>query len=166
MPKFMGIDPGVTGAFAIIDEKFEIVLVKKFESFAEVYAAILAHEIRAVMMEEVRVWPGQAAQANTTFMKNAGGYEAILEALNVRRVFVSPQVWQRAVGSNVAKEPSKTRDKKERDKINREHKKKIKAKSIKVAREFFGLNHEIEEGEADALNIARYGISVFGASNG
>jgi hypothetical protein len=165
MRNFIGIDPGVTGAIAIIDDAFEIVHLSNFKSFAIFFTLIKEANVCGAVIENVIRWGHEGAKSSTTFMQNIGGTKAILEVLNVRRQFIEPTKWQRAFGVSVTKKVClKKRTKAEIDRANREHKKRLKEKSVEVAKNFYGLNYDIEHNQADALNMARYAHLIFGGN--
>lgn len=159
---FLGVDVGTrAGAYALIRSDFTVLRAQNFTTFIDFHSAVTAAgPITFAALELVRVWPGASAQASTTFMKNAGGYEAILEVLGIKRELVHPKRWQKDILGQLAKPVTRGLPAKDANKIKREYKKKIKETSIKKANERFGIQIE-NDGIADALNIALYGMRVF-----
>lgn len=156
---FLGIDPGLSGAYAIISETYIVQALADFIGFRPFYAIVKDTMPILTFIEDVHIWPGASAAGSTTFMKNAGGYEAILEALNIKRLQETPQTWQKAILGTIAKVSTKTLPKKEADRLKREHKKKIKKASVDFANKYFGLQlKDSEDGKADALNMALYAL--------
>lgn len=164
MENFLAIDPGKSGAYAIIDRKFQILKLEAFAGFLPIYRDIQAFDIFGAVIEDVRILGiGASSQSSTTFMKNAGGLEAILQCLLIRHKLVAPKEWQAKAGCNLAKPVCKSPDKKVRDAANRAHRKNLKEKSVEVAAKFYGLDPaSIDEHKADALNMARIAIQIFG----
>lgn len=182
MPNFLGIDPGVGGAYAVVNEKFQLVHVQNFESFSDLFEAIKEFEISAAVMELVRIQGiGASSQSSTTFMKNAGGLEAILEVLHIRRELVDAQRWQKRFGVSISKtstahlteELKKLRTistpesiikekelKKEKKRISAQDKKRLKLKSVEVAEKFFAHQPK-DHNQADAMHLARFAVENF-----
>lgn len=115
MKYFIGIDPGVSGAWAVIDEDAQIVLVKNyldssFKDFQEEVFLILSdYEISLVAIEKVHAMPGQGVTSMFTFGQNFGGWLATLEVLGLRHVLVRPTKWQKDILGDVPKGESKAR---------------------------------------------------------
>jgi hypothetical protein len=157
----MGIDPGSSGAFAIIDERFEVVELEKFKSMMQVFTFIKKNEIKGICIEQVGIRPGTNSKASETFMKNFGGLLAIAEICGCKRISLTPKQWQPRSGVVVPAVSVKGLEKKLADKLKREKRKRIKAKSIDMAQKFFGLDMEISDDEADALHLARIAVDTF-----
>lgn len=167
---FIGIDPGVSGAYAIIDEDFKILSLENFTNFKKFWNDLgeygpFANIERFIVLEDVRIWPGASSQSSTTFMKQVGGLEAIIEVHGVKYEKRLPEKWQKEIGGFPVKPITKGLEKKEADRIKREHKNNIKAHSIKIANAFFGTElSKKEDGKADALNMARLGFKIIRGS--
>lgn len=157
---YLGIDPGVSGAFAIIDEH-KHTLVENFTSFPEIFLAIKPHLITLAYIEKVHIMPGAASQGSQTFMMNFGGWIALLDIAGIPYLLKAPTVWQNAIVGAVDKISTKgIEDPKEKARLKREHKKKIKQKSVDFANRYWGdLNlKSSEDGKADAINMALYAM--------
>lgn len=170
MDNFIGIDPGVSGAYAIVRADLHIEKIADFTSMLDIYESIREYRPKGAIMEAVHIWTGSASKASTTFMKNAGGIEAILEVLMIRHQLIQPQFWQKQCGVIITKPPVVGKlTEAQRRKRNAEHKARLKEKSIQQAARFFGLNQKtLNDAKADALNMARIAINMFGrgAHNG
>lgn len=163
MNLFLGIDPGESGAFAIVDSDNNVLELHDFHSFLHFFEFVSRIGFKGAAMESVRLWGIESAQAGTTFMKNAGGEEAILQCLQIRHVMVEPQTWQKSLGVSIAKSVTKGLESKEAAKIRRKDKERLKQKSIEVASKYYGIQEiALNHGKADALNVARYAMEVFG----
>lgn len=159
---FLGIDPGVSGALALIRDDNFVMLSDDFESFSKHYQQLKGYQINLSFLENVWIMPGAASKSSTTFMKNAGGWEALLSILGIKHMLDTPQTWQKEILGVIPKAITKGLEKKEADRVKREHKKKIKEKSVQEANRFFGLDlKNTEDGKADALNMARFAMKYF-----
>lgn len=102
---FVGIDPGVTGAIAAVDEKNNVILLEDY-SGDEVKAskiisnlsneAILDYKNIAAAIEDVHLIPGWGAKGGA-LMENKGIWKGILAALCVSIKEVKPKVWQQGL---------------------------------------------------------------------
>lgn len=156
---FLGCDPGVSGAIAVIRNDSFVMLCEDFTSFRKHYEQLKDLEINLAFIEDVHIWAGSGAKSSTTFMKNAGGWLSLLEILNVKHLLESPQTWQKKIIGTIPKPATKGLEKKDADRIKREHKKAIKLRSVQTANRFFGLDLSSgDDGKADALNMALYAM--------
>jgi crossover junction endodeoxyribonuclease RuvC len=108
----MGIDPGASGAIAVIREReVEVVdmpvgqiLVGKTKR-KRISPEMLAHDIRAFMpfdvayIEEVNALPRQGVSSVFTFGQAHGLVLGVVASLGVRIVRVRPQLWQKTVAA-------------------------------------------------------------------
>lgn len=152
----VGIDPGLTGAFAAVDsagtytvEDMPTVplpgngLVRR-----RIDGLLLARALRnmvpaghacLVVMEDVQAIGGSAVQTMGSMMRSVGTAEAAVEILRMDLKRANPKVWKKAYGLDADK-----------------------AKSLKVAREMFpNLLHMLKRAKdhnrAEALLLAHYG---------
>jgi crossover junction endodeoxyribonuclease RuvC len=144
---YIGIDPGKTGAAAIIttrhtgEEYIDIIdylepvlLAQEIKEWAETYKVVLA------VVEKVHSMPKQGVTSSFNFGMNFGIWQGILSALQIPYSFVPPQAWQKGLFS----------------KTDGDNKKR----GLSVVRrlyprsEFFKL--EKHHNRADAMLIARY----------
>lgn len=155
---YLGIDPGVTGAFAIIDFH-QHVLTERFTSFKHIFELLSQYKITLAYLEKVHIMPGSSSQGSQTFMMNFGGWVTLLDILEIPYLLKPPTVWQVATFGKVEKASTiHITDSKEKGRLQREHRKKIKQKSIEFANRYWpNLNFKpSQDGEADAINMALY----------
>lgn len=159
---FLGIDPGVSGAFAIIDQNYKVLELHSFSSFHFIHDRLSNYKITMAVMEEVFIWRGSAAKGSTTFMKNAGGWEALLEVLDIPHALIKPDVWMKSTIGLVPRPKTKGMEKKAAAAIKRKHTAGIKLRSISKANKLFVTHLQPkDDGKADALNMARYAMNHF-----
>lgn len=149
----IGIDPGLSGAVAIIhdDGKVAIVdtpttLIKKGKKSKHDYlpvqmADILgSREVCHVFIESVHAMPGQGSVSMFRFGEGYGLWIGIIAALGLPHTKVTPQAWKKALMAGI----------------------KDKDASRQRAQELFPqcvaeLSRKKDIGRADALLIAEYG---------
>lgn len=104
----IGIDPGVSGGIAIIRHgqipmiecgitvykmpETETDLVDGLKNIAQHLGGCVAY------LEKVHSMPKQGVASSFKFGQNYGMVRGVLAALGIRREFVSPQAWQKALG--------------------------------------------------------------------
>jgi crossover junction endodeoxyribonuclease RuvC len=156
MPSYIGIDPGLSGALAILDEDggvvdvvdTPVVLVKKGKQKNHVYVvADMVALLRPyasqpfytrVALESVSARPGQGVTSMFSMGKGLGLWIGILTALGFPLTFVTPQSWKKALQIPTGA---------------------AKGSSILRARQLFpgvALDRVKDHGRADALLIAEY----------
>lgn len=115
--KFIGIDPGITGALAIInsstiqliDSPIVQIKTKKKPDVAGYYQILKQFtEDSTVIVEEVHAMPGQGGVSGFNFGTAFGIWIGILAALEIPYEFVSPQKWKRQMGVKGEKDESRT----------------------------------------------------------
>lgn len=141
----IGIDPGKTGAIAVMDDD-GILCLEQFN--VDKYVDVLSYVGRStsakdikVCLEKVGAMPGQGVVSMFNFGHNLGVIEGILSALRIPYQLVPPQTWK--------KEFSLTGD---------------KAKSIEVCKKLFPWvdlraterSRKPSDGLAEALLLAEY----------
>lgn len=141
----IGIDPGKTGAIAVMDDD-GILCLEPFN--VDKYVDVLSYVGRStsakdikVCLEKVGAMPGQGVVSMFNFGHNLGVIEGILSALRIPYQLVPPQTWK--------KEFSLTGD---------------KAKSIEVCKKLFPWvdlraterSRKPSDGLAEALLMAEY----------
>ena len=141
----IGIDPGKTGAIAVMDDD-GILCLEQFnvDKYVDVLSYVgqstSAKDIK-VCLEKVGAMPGQGVVSMFNFGHNLGVIEGILSALRIPYQLVPPQTWK--------KEFSLTGD---------------KAKSIEVCKKLFPWvdlraterSRKPSDGLAEALLLAEY----------
>lgn len=103
-----GIDPGASGALAILDNRGAYVAhlimpsVKLGKSTRVNGAAIAAflreHPVRHVYIERVAAMPGQGVSSMFTFGHAAGLVEGVVTGMGLPVDSITPQSWKRAAG--------------------------------------------------------------------
>lgn len=141
----IGIDPGKTGAIAVMDDD-GILCLEQFN--VDKYVDVLSYVVQStsakdikVCLEKVGAMPGQGVVSMFNFGHNLGVIEGILSALRIPYQMVPPQTWK--------KEFSLTGD---------------KARSVEVCEKLFpGVDLRATErsrkpsdGLAEALLLAEY----------
>lgn len=95
MPCFVGIDPGVSGAVAVIDTMVDVIDIYDFSSGkALIRLQGLPKESR-VVLEKVGAMPKQGVVSTFTFGTNFGQWIGRLEALGLRFDLVAPGKWKK-----------------------------------------------------------------------
>lgn len=108
---YLGIDPGATGAVALIDDFRNIVVLADWPG-DEIQAARIIREmdlskVRAVV-EKVHHMPGQGGSSSFKFGTNYGVWKGILAMAGIPYYEAPPQKWQKGVITTKAqdKKPS------------------------------------------------------------
>ena len=158
----IGIDPGSDGALAILDHHGHAATYRFKNQRGAMLAAVAQMGPRSfIVMEEVHALFGSQASSTFTFGKEVGRILGILEANNCEPdLYVAPTKWQQHVTNSPERPSTKGLDAKAAAKVRSDHKKALKAESIRAAYEAFAecLDADsIHNGVADALNIARFG---------
>ena len=152
----LGIDPGASGGIAFFSMQrgllsiFDMPTVevkrggknKREVSAAMLNAIIGARDIDAAFVEKVGAMPGQGVSSMFQFGRSVGMIEGVLAALEIPTNYVTPQVWQKAVGARGGKDASRAR-----------------------ASELFpayaaNFTRKKDDGRADAALIAWYGAQL------
>jgi len=143
----IGVDPGITGAIAILSgdaaevHDMPVALVKKGKN--EVMAAELSRILDipgevVLWLEQVHAMPGQGVASSFGFGRSLGVVEGVAAALQIPVHFVTPQKWKKHF------------------KLQRSD----KDVSRTIASQLYPqaeLHRKRDIGRADALLIARYG---------
>ena len=163
---FLGIDPGATGAVALIRTDGSVTFWdtpvvhiksgKKTKTEMNAFAASeLLEEIRDgnndtvfVTIEKVSSMPGQGVASMFSFGKNFGTWLGILAALKFPLQQVAPVSWKKKIMSDMGKEKDASR---------------VKAMQLfpNTQRDLNLVKHH---GRADALLIAEYGRRQLGGA--
>lgn len=143
-----GIDPGVSGAIAILDgteliatEDMPVLSTKtnkRMVNAAELADIIRHHRPTEVKLEQVGARPGQGVTSMFNFGQSYGVAQGVVAALGIPLTLVPPQVWKRRAGLGGA------------DKDYARTKAQLLYPSADLAR-------KKDIGRADAILIARYG---------
>ena len=116
---FLGADPGLHGAVALLDARGGLYMVEDMPILArgrgrvkyEVDAAALtrllrphAADIRLGMVEAVTAMPRQGSASTFSLGHSLGVLTGVLQALGIPLQLVSPSAWKRAAGLSSDKE--------------------------------------------------------------
>ncbi len=109
----IGIDPGVSGAMAILNDEGEAMAVEDMPTIARtkgkggrrmVDAAALAHQlsqfpdVKLVLLERVSTRPGEGHTGAFAFGDSWGVARGVCAALGFPLMLVTPQSWKRRAG--------------------------------------------------------------------
>lgn len=138
---WIGIDPGKSGAVALIHEDGE--LVQDWPGSPAGAADVLTdwrteYRVELAGLELVHSMPGQGVKSMFTFGENFGAWQGLLSALRIPFVMPRPREWQAGLVR-----PSDGPD--------------TKTRSLNVARRLFPdaeLSRKKDHGRADALLLA------------
>jgi crossover junction endodeoxyribonuclease RuvC len=156
--RVLGIDPGLTGAIAVVGEEmcWAVVDLPVSERTSgkgkQVNAALFADMVEELMprygprhayLEQVGARPGQGVTSMFTFGRSLGVIEGVLGALQFKVYYVTPARWKRHHGL-VHKDKDACRT--------------MAMQRYPEAREL--LQRKKDVGRADAIMIAAYGESL------
>ena len=96
---FLGIDPGVHGGMALLNERREVVLVQAFDQLStewDLFGAVVSAASLAdhVALERVGYRPGDGGKGGFTFGQGYGALRAMIMAAGHTPLNILPQVWQ------------------------------------------------------------------------
>lgn len=152
----IGIDPGASGAVAILDASGGLVHVFEMPSVEikvggkmkrRVSPEMLAAELRLYADQNAQAWiehvsamPGQGVSSMFAFGESFGLARGVLAGLKVPTYTVPPAVWKRAMNLNGGKDASR-------------------AKAAQIWPEHAGEFKRVkDDGKAEACLIARWGV--------
>ena len=146
-----GIDPGLSGAIAILSNgQYEYVCDmpvlksesgKRYVDAVELASILCSWEPDLVVIENVHAMPKQGVTSTFTFGESFGVIKGVVGALNYQSYLVSPKVWKKAAGLI----------------------KQDKEASRQLAIDMFGdapLSRKRDNGRAEALLIGYYGAPM------
>ena len=123
--KIIGIDPGLSGAIAILENKkvlalFDIpVMTEGKKNKRQLNSALLVNLLKqninnneeiAVVVEQVNAMPGQGVTSMFNFGQTFGAIKGICAALNLPIFFVRPSKWKKHFELiNSSKDSSRTK---------------------------------------------------------
>ena len=148
---FMGVDPGATGAIAVIDEDNNLIvaehLAEDIPAIANQFEAVLAScsgEVVFAVIEKVSAMPKQGVVSMFNFGMNFGSLQMALSCFLIPYELVTPQKWMKvAFDSGSGGKRIKT----------------DKEASLNLARRLYPkaiLKFKKNHGIADAIHMARY----------
>jgi crossover junction endodeoxyribonuclease RuvC len=148
----LGIDPGLSGAVAILDEAGELVSVSDLPVIRDlslawidgsalqsiVLNALQGRTARAIV-ERVSSMPGQGVASSFQFGAGFGSILSVLQAMHIPLEFVTPAVWKKSYGLSKDK-----------------HASLHKARLLYPTAELHLAKHD---GRAESLLLARYALT-------
>lgn len=142
---YIGIDPGASGALAVISETYEPVLCIDYQpdNCLKALKSLEKSRISAVYLEHVHAMPGNGVVSMFKFGENLGWWKGVLSALLLDFTLVDPKRWQNHFGF-VKRTPT--------DKP-----------SLEFCRKHFptvDLHLQRHDGRSDALCIASYALDT------
>lgn len=122
MSRVIGVDPGASGAIALVVDGFlhqvvdmpTVTVTRNAAQKRQVSPAGVADIIRSMkpdsaIVEKVGAMPGQGVSSMFSFGRSVGIIEGALAALQVPATFITPPAWQKAIGSAKGKDGSRQR---------------------------------------------------------
>jgi len=113
--KYIGIDPGLTGAWAIIDDESRVVRYGNMDDAFMLQTAISdagGNYFAKAGLEKVHSMPKQGVVSVFTFGENYGWWKGFLEAVGIGYALYTPQAWQKGVldfvPAGIPKRPGET----------------------------------------------------------
>lgn len=111
---FVGIDVGKTGGWAILTGDGSFHSMESFKSYKEFkrkleYFGSSFPKRFFTVLEQVSAMPGQGVTSMFSFGQNYGGWQALLEILEMPYQLSTPQKWQKAILGTFPKGQSKDR---------------------------------------------------------
>ena len=165
-PFFLGIDPGVSGAFAVLNYLGEVACVGLWEDRDSFYKFENLKDIKSCALEKVGAMPGQGVCSMFTFGQNFGHWLGTLEILKIPYGLVTPQRWQKEVLDFIpTKEAKKLEETKKEYQSRLARNKNVRKGEIVafVLRRYPDLYHLLKVkknwGIADAICLALYARS-------
>jgi hypothetical protein len=147
MKAWIGIDPGQSGAVALLNVDGGA-LIEDFPGDLAAAAELIGEwasnfHIQAVALERVSAMPKQGVASTFKFGTNYGGWQGIVSALSLPLLLPTPQKWQKAIGIVASDGPD------------------TKSRSLAVARRLFPhlrgeLKRKGDHGKSDALLLALF----------
>ena len=147
---FGGVDPGKTGALAIISEDENFIHIIDWDEPPILWGNLTkfpnwAHT-KMVVIEKVHSMPGQGVSSSFKFGTNYGQWQMALSALSVPYAEITPQRWRKILDSSVPTKPSK------------EDLRQFALRRFPKATDF--ISKKRDEGRAEALIIALFAKSL------
>ena len=160
---YLGIDPGVSGAYAILNRVGDVRSLGLYKERSDLIGFLRQGiDVRAAL-EKVHSMPKQGVSSTFTFGEATGVWRGILEAFSVPFELITPMTWQREIlDFQITKEEKKEDEtKKEHDcRTERNRRKKKEAVTAFVLRRYPDLYHLLKikknQGIADAICLALY----------
>jgi crossover junction endodeoxyribonuclease RuvC len=144
---FLGVDPGATGAFAIIDRELDVYALGEFDKRDTVME--LDRSVMKCVIEESQAMPGQGVSSTFKYGINFGMW---LEFLRIHRIpyqRIRPSKWKKVICDGGPRKGKEGKD-----------------YSLELARRLFPsaadmLTRKKDNGRAEALLIAIYARDIW-----
>jgi crossover junction endodeoxyribonuclease RuvC len=122
--RVIGIDPGLSGAIAVINGNDDLIIFdmptmtveRNGKAKRQVSASVLAQILKTaksddchVFVEKVSAMAGQGVTSVFSFGRSFGMIEGILAALHMPVTYVAPATWVKAVHRGAGKDASRSR---------------------------------------------------------
>ena len=108
---FVGIDPGATGAIALLDENGGFINVLDYPgSPVELWgmlAGLKELSVKLAVLEQVHSMPGQGVSSSFKFGSNFGIWQLACAAMGWPMELITPQRWRKILDSSIPQKPSK-----------------------------------------------------------
>ena len=148
---FGGVDPGRTGALALIDENCRFVTVVDWDEpvglWNKLFCISYWRETKLVVLEKVHSMPRQGVSSSFKFGTNFGHWQMALAALGIPHVEITPQRWRKILDSSVPTKPEK------------EDLRQFALRRFPEASEF--LSRKGDDGRAEAMVMALYARAIY-----
>ena len=96
---YIGIDPGKTGALAVLDEKGKYLNVIDFDTKNVVlWMSENANAVSHGYLEHIHSMPEQGVVSTFNFGENFGWWKGVLDAVGISYTLVRPQMWMHHYG--------------------------------------------------------------------
>lgn len=146
MSSILGVDPGISGALAFVDQSnvlapvvaYDMPLADKTIHGAEIARIIKQHLPMFAVVERVHAMPKQGVSSSFNFGYSHGMVMGVLAALNIPVFLVSPTVWKRHFRLAAEKEEAR-------------------ALAISMWPAYPGFSKKKDHGRAEAALLAKYG---------
>lgn len=124
MTRWLGVDPGLSGALAVFDDEQKSLVIRDIPTLVVPHGrgkTKTTLNLRGVLdvirelkpdhaaMEDVHAMPGQGIVSTARFMRCAGQLDMAFAALSVPISYVSPVVWKRDLQIRGDKDASRQR---------------------------------------------------------
>lgn len=107
---YLGIDPGKTGGYALVNREGKIQVISAFHSWTETRNSLLPfNDIAFCAIEKVASLSGQGVKSTFTFGMNYGAWLAFLELYSISHELIPPPRWQQKLLGHFPKGQSKER---------------------------------------------------------
>jgi hypothetical protein len=167
MSCYLGIDPGVSGAWIILNQNLKVEKWGLWEQWQDLFDGVGADVVTLAALEDVHSMPGQGVRSVFTFGKNFGHWQGALGVKKIPFILVTPQTWQKVILSSiVTRTPPPPGETPAAAKVRcAAHKKRLKESVVQfVSARIPALAHPLgvkkNWGVADAACLAMYALKI------